>query len=132
MRGHIQWYMLSCDIMIQWRHLKVLWTLLAVELRLQGEEQVLSGQNESRLCWSGTFLTWLLYCCATLIISAIAFSPALSIIGTLKKHCTERVSHCKPKFLANKAKTAPLQPFHRAELLGAGRWGQKRLSQFVC
>lgn len=71
--------------MFQWRHLKVSERLLIEEPWLQGEEQMLSSQNGSCLHWSDAFLTWLLYHCATLVISAIVISPALSITDTLKK-----------------------------------------------
>ena len=64
---------------------------------------MLSGWNGSHLRWSDAFLTWLLYCCATLVISAIVISPALSVTGTLKKDRTESANRYKPKFLAEQS-----------------------------
>lgn len=132
-RGHIQLNMLSCgQVTSQFsggtsRFCGRRW------LRLQGEEQVLSGQNESRLPWSETFLTWLLYCCATLIISAIGCSPALSIAGSLKRHCTERVNCCKPKFLVEQSQGSSTAAIPQSWAARSRKtWGQQRLSQFVC
>lgn len=75
---------------------------------------MLSGQNESHLHWSGTFLTWLLYCSATLIISAIAFSPALSITGTLKKTLYRKGEPHKPKFLAKQRQDSSIAAIPRS------------------
>lgn len=120
----------------QRRHLKLSQTSLAEELWLQGEEQTLSGWNRSHLWWSGVFVTWLLYHCATLFIYAIVISPALSITGALEKEHTERVNWYKPKFLAEQRQhsstAAVASPLWSSTDRSMGAWEHQRLSQFAC
>lgn len=75
-----------------------------------GQQQMLSSRNGSRLRWSSTFLTWMRYCFATLIISAVVISPVLNIRDTSWRIVRKWWTTINPSSWLNKATTAAIAP----------------------
>lgn len=118
------------DITIQWRHLKVLWTSLAAAPRRRAGAEWPEWVSFA-LEWDISHLAALLLCHSQ--YSAIGCSPALSIAGSLKRHCTERVNCCKPRFLVEQSQGSSTAAIPQSWAARSRKtWGQQRLSQFVC
>lgn len=112
-KGHIQLNMLSCTQGTSCfsrgtsRFRRHRWGRSCIS---RGQQQMLSSRNGSRLCWSSAFLTWLRYCCATLIISAVIISPVLNIRDTSWRTVWKRRTTINPNSWLNKATTVAIAP----------------------